>query len=266
MPDPTRGARLGLHSGTDPSGRPKRSLSLVVWNVQFRRAVSDRGRLLREAIAACAPDVVCITEAHPDFLDLPHLVLPAGDHGYAAADGRRKVLLWSREPWHAVDPVGDPSMPAGRYVAGRTLTPIGMVGVHGVCIPWAQAHVATGRRDRRPWEDHMHYLDGLRRVLASPSPPPTILAGDFNQAIPRRRAPRAVFDALMATLPPHLRCVTAGPVPMEGLAAIDHVAVTSDLAVLDWRALPRFGPDAIALSDHFGLHLRLACADDGPAG
>lgn len=239
------------------------TLSLVVWNVQFRRAASGRGRLLREAIAACAPDLVCLTEGHPDFLDLPHLVVPAGGYGYPAADGRRKVLLWSRAPWQAVDPVGDASMPPGRYVAGRTLTPVGMVAVHGVCIPWAQAHVATGRRDRRPWEDHLLYLDGLRRVLATPPPLPAILAGDFNQAIPRRHAPQAVFQALMDAMPSHLRCVTAGPVPPDGLAAIDHVAVTPGLAVLDWRALPRYGPGDVELSDHFGLHLTLASAEAG---
>jgi hypothetical protein len=30
------------------------------------------------------------------------------DYGYRAVNGRRKVLLWSRDPWTDVDTVEDP--------------------------------------------------------------------------------------------------------------------------------------------------------------
>jgi len=97
--------------------------------------------------------------------DQGHLIVLGADYGYAAPPGRRKVMLWSRTPWEAVDALGDVALPTGRYVAGRTQTPAGPLNVVGVCIPWARAHVSTGRRNRRPWEDHLADLAALEQPL-----------------------------------------------------------------------------------------------------
>lgn len=240
---------------------PQAELRIVVWNVRWQRASSRAGAEIRARIADCAPDIAVITEGHPDFLDLPHRLHPLAGHGYARTDGGRKVLLWSCAPWHAAELTGDPDLPPGRYVAGRTATPAGDVVVHGVCIPWSAAHVRTGRRDRAMWQDHLAYLEALGRILRrAPSPAATLVAGDFNQAMPRRRAPRHVYDALMGALPPWLHCATAGAIPDLAGPVIDHVCHTADVAVVELRGLPRQGVAGRALSDHDGLFLRLAPA------
>ena len=135
-------------------------------------------------------------------------VLPAGGHvidagtdwGYPippAAPGRRKVLLWSREPW---TPVFDPvqrELPPGRLVAGVTTTPIGRLVVLGVCIPWRDAHVTTGRKNRAVWEDHLAWLAGFERTAFAQATPGTVVLGDFNQRIPRHWAPEKIHRKLL---------------------------------------------------------------------
>jgi endonuclease/exonuclease/phosphatase family metal-dependent hydrolase len=232
-------------------------LSLLVWNLEFRRRDSADGRALRAAIEACAPDIACITEAAPDILDLPHVIEAAADYGYGPRGSRRKVMLFSRQPWTQVDALGDPAMPPGRYVAGRTATPLGEVALHGLCIPWSHAHVATGRRDAKPWGEHLRYLEGLARVLARPVDVPCIACGDYNQAIPRRRAPLAVHQALLAAFPPALRHLTTGELPPLGRQVIDHVSATG-LAARSLRLLSNTAADGRQLTDHLGVHVVLA--------
>jgi hypothetical protein len=80
----------------------------------------------------------------------------------------------------------------------------------GVCIPWRDAHVKTGKKDKRPWEDHLPYCAALGRVIdrLSREPEPICVLGDFNQRIPRAGQPPHMFDALMKALPT-LRIFTA---------------------------------------------------------
>ena len=112
------------------------------------------------------------------------------------------------------------------HVAATTSTSIGDVRVIGVCIPWRDAHVRTGRKDRRAWQDHLAYLDGLDRVLAQADDAKLIVAGDFNQRVPRKRQPFKVFEALEAAIPPGWPVVTEGLCDASGAATIDHVVVT----------------------------------------
>jgi hypothetical protein len=51
-----------------------------------------------------------------------------------------------------------------------TDTPIGPIRFVGVCIPWRDAHVRTGRRDRAPWEDHLRFLEQARIMQLEASP------------------------------------------------------------------------------------------------
>jgi len=200
---------------------------------------------------------MCLTEA---LLDLApssgHLIASEADYGYRAPARRRKVMLWSREPWRSVDSIGFPTLPGGRFVRGITQTPIGPLAIIGVCIPWREAHVRTGRRDRRLWEDHLEYLRGLAACVTPPIGLPMALVGDFNQQIPPLRSPPAVAEELAALLKPY-RVVTAGAV--QGLAGpvIDHVALSPPL-----EAESVVGIDArqrgITVSDHPGIVVRLA--------
>ena len=208
---------------------------------------------MRSLIEDSAPDVVCITEGHDSFVPGPgHVIASDPDYGYPIREGRRKVLLWSRHPWTDVDPTGHPRLPPGRFIAGRTETPIGPVTVLGVCIPYPRAHVGTGRRDRRPWEDHRAYVDGLASILRRLSGSgPMVLVGDFNQFIPRRTAPADVFAQLTAALG-ELRVVTAGNIPGIDRPVVDHVCHSGDLCFHGVRGLSnRHG--GRRLSDHFGI-------------
>jgi exonuclease III len=142
------------------------SVRIVLWNIAWRRRQSPAGRVIADIIQQHDPDIVCLTEAHTDFLPNGHLIHARADYGYPLKEGRRKVLLWSRQPWADIDDLGDERLPSGRFVAGTTETQFGPLRMIGVCVPWPAAHVATGRKDRRPWEDHLAYLQGLSDILA----------------------------------------------------------------------------------------------------
>ncbi len=89
---------------------------------------------------ALEPSIICLTEAYRDFFEgRGHVIEATADYGYPLVVGRRKVLLWSREPWRQVDPVGDAQLPAGRFVAGTTAARLGNVRVTGICVPWPKA-------------------------------------------------------------------------------------------------------------------------------
>jgi endonuclease/exonuclease/phosphatase family metal-dependent hydrolase len=193
-------------------------------------------------------DVMVCTECELGSLPNGHVVDGGADWGYPLpSPGRRKVALWSSEPWTAVAHYEHDDLPGGRAVAATTSTAIGPLRVVGVCIPWRDAHVTTGRRDRSPWEDHAAFLRHLPRMLEW-ADEPLILAGDFNQRIPRVRQPVALADALARALR-GLSIPTAGSTALGHL--IDHVALGSGLAASSVELLPdrsAHGP----LSDHVG--------------
>lgn len=243
------------------------SLRLLVWNVQWQRAGTPRGAAIRAAIARHGPDLICLTEANVDLLDAAGRIASAADFDGPTRPGRRKVLLWSAHPWEAVDALGDAALPPGRFVRGRTATPLGRLDVVGVCIPWDGAHVRMGRRDARPWEVHRRFLDGLAPLLdgAPEGGARTLVLGDFNQTLPRTRAPLAVHGHLMASLGPRLTVPTAGPIPGSGHLSIDHVAHGSALRAVSIEAIPNgFGADG-RICDHIGLVVTLGVAEpDSP--
>jgi endonuclease/exonuclease/phosphatase family metal-dependent hydrolase len=212
---------------------------------------------MRARLDEHTPGLICVTEGHENFLD-------GSGHTIAATEvispypGRRKVLLWSRAPWESVDQIGHPMLPEGRFIAGRTATPIGMVNVIGVCIPWFHAHVTVGRRDRKPWEEHCTFLSGLTEVLSNRDQSrPTILLGDFNQTLPRTRAPMRAYEALRATLPSDMIIATEGLIPDLNRLSIDHVAHTRDLEAVRVQGLSNWSDKGRRLSDHFGLAVEL---------
>jgi endonuclease/exonuclease/phosphatase (EEP) superfamily protein YafD len=129
--------------------------------------------------------------------------------------------------------------------------------VTGICIPWEHAHVSTGRKDRRPWEDHCTFLDGLGHVVSSVESGPVILLGDFNQTIPRRRAPIRVHTLLGAAIPKDMTIATTGPLPGADVLGVNHLAHTLDLRAGSVQALSNRSEWGGRLSDHFGLLVEL---------
>lgn len=81
-------------------------------------AVGERvARILTEADA----DLICLTEAFPDLVaGTGHAITCDDRSGYVYPDDRKKVLLWSREPWSDVSTGDGSAMPGGRFVSGVT--------------------------------------------------------------------------------------------------------------------------------------------------
>ncbi len=101
-------------------------MKCLLWNVEWAPPRSVRGDLILGGIRESAADVVCLTETERDFLPAGHLVSADADYGYSHSGGRRKVVLWSRQPWSDVDVMGDESMPGGRFVSGVTVATAGI--------------------------------------------------------------------------------------------------------------------------------------------
>ena len=231
------------------------SLRVITWNVEWATPSSPRTSEILRGIDLHAPEVVCLTETHVGLLPQDgHIICSQPDYGYPIKESRRKVVLWSREPWVQVDDVGIDSMPPGRLVAGVTATSLGAVTVVGVCIPWSGSRTEARRKlDRKMrWEDHQQYLAGLTKVLGEISAPRTIVMGDFNQIIgPGSRARRELRLALQRAFPPSMRIVTSG-IAFQGRRSVDHIAVSDDFAVESQDVISNIHAGK-NLSDHFGV-------------
>ena len=174
--------------------------------------MSSRGQALRRHLEGIEADVVVTTEDHrSDWDHYPHIVDAGADWGYPIETDRRKVIAWSVSPWTEVRTI-DHGAARGRLVAADTAIDGVAVTVVAVCIPWAAAHVSTGRRDRARWDEHLEFCAVLADLLASLSGK-VVVAGDFNQAISQRRQPRRVHDALLNVLDRH-EIVSAGTTPV----------------------------------------------------
>ncbi len=237
--------------------RAMRSFRIVVWNARWAAASTPRGRKTIEVLESLEPDVVCITEGtiglHPPG---GHAIVSDADYGYRAPASRRKVILWSRLPWHDVDDAGHAELPGGRFVSGTTNADGITVRVIGICIPWRDAHVSTGRRDSKPWDQHLEYLTHLAGIVGTPPTGPLIVAGDFNQRVPRIRQPVAVAAALEQALN-GTELVTAGRVPGIDKPLIDHVTLRGALSARRITGISRRATN-IELSDHDGVAIDIA--------
>lgn len=230
-------------------------LTVACWNTEWRGVTSGRGAALRLALLERSPDVVCLPEAHHDFLADDYFGLSSEpDHGYLPVQpGRSKVTLWSRWPWIELDQVGSPALPPGRFVAGTTLAPFGRLRVVGVCIPWRAAHVSTGRRDSAPWQEHERFLEALPEVLGRERGRyPLLLVGDFNQRIPAQLVPERLASMLQEALK-GLEVWTAGQIDGLDKQALCHIAGSDREWRLDrsWGASRRIGD--FDVSDHDGV-------------
>lgn len=244
-----------------------RKLDIALWNVEWAKPQSPRGNLVATRLINAASDVICLTEGYEAvFPKEGHIITASHDFGYGTIDGRRKVLLWSRRPWKEVRIEVSPSMPPGRFVAGVTETQLGLVRFVGVCVPWKDAHVKTGAKNRRPWDDHVTYLQELRTWLqTSDRRIPTILLGDLNQRLPRSTQPVHVHEALLAAIPAGWACPTSGLIPEIKRQAIDHIVHTADLRVSTLSIISPEDETGFKISDHFGFTTRLQAAQTSEA-
>lgn len=230
-----------------PTERP----TILTWNLEWASPRSRRISAIHGILEDIAPDVMCLTEVNLEALPSGwHVISSAENYGYPHNGQRRKVALLSRQPWSDIDPIGDPSMPPGRFIAGTTAG----WRIIGVCIPWRAAHVANGNKNRATWEDHLHYIRGLQDHLEHTRSlrQPFVVLGDFNQRIPRRRQPKRVYEPLMSCLD-KLDIITADIVDNNGLQLIDHIALGTGVTGQLGGIIPG-SFDGVRLSDHSGVY------------
>ena len=229
------------------------SLRLVNWNVEWATPRSRRRAEVLKRINKHEPEVICLTEAHVGLLSQDgHTICSQPDYGHAIKEGRRKVLLWSQEPWKSVDDVGTDSMPPGRFVSGVTETPVGEVTVVGICIPWSGSRVRKFGGKRKTWEDHEQYLVGLTDVLQRTPAKRLIVVGDFNQRIGQGGGvPIRLRHALQRAIPQRMTIATSA-LAFQGRRGIDHIALSDDLTAESLGVISNIDRGS-KLSDHFGV-------------
>lgn len=231
------------------------SISVMTWNTEWATPSSDRGRRIAAIVEAAGADIAVVTEGVRELLPATGSVVDAGDNwGYGPKPERRKVIVLSRYPL-TLDLIGADGGTRGRLAVATAATPAGPLRILGACIPWRDAHVSTGRGDASPWSEHLDYLDRLEVLLAQlDNAVPTVIAGDFNQRIPRMNQPVHVAERLNEVLA-GWAIHTAGDFPNG--PHIDHIATDRRFileSARDWPASDHLG----RLSDHAGVVCRLA--------
>jgi exonuclease III len=232
-------------------------MRILNWNIEWATQRSARGRRILSIVTEVDPDVICFTEATLGMIPEGGYAIESDlDYGYSNNSERRKVVLWSKEHWDAVESLGSTGLPSGRFVTGITSD----IRFVGVCIPWYDAHVRTGRRDRARWQDHLKYLDAFKPLADRyyQSEVPVCITGDFNQRIPRTRQPQEVAQRLACTFDAGYETVTAEIKDEEGHLLIDHVAIDNRLWAQVNRIIPKKLAPGAPLSDHVGVVARIA--------
>ena len=230
------------------------TIRIGTWNTRWANPDGPHGKIISDKLGATNCDVLCVTEGFAGILpDGGHVIDAGPDWGYPIKKGRRKVLLWSKRPWtphfHAI---GTNELPKGRFLAGITETPSGAcLTVVGVCIPWEGAHLSSGSKDRKPWQDHEAWLAGFEALRCQFPKTRTVVLGDFNQRIPRKRVPQQVHEALLRAFD-SFEFATDGKLT-GGRTSIDHIAHTEDLTRRSIGVWPKECADGTSLSDHFGV-------------
>ena len=222
-------------------------IRVATWNVEWATPETKAGKRIQQIIKQIDADIFVLTEGCKDLMPDGFVLDGGSDWGYESEDKRRrKVLLWSRYPLVESSQGELFQLPDGRFIAATVQHPVGDIRIYGVCIPWKDAHVRTGRKDRTPWEDHSTYLDGLRQLIQQ-ADSPLVVAGDFNQRIPRVSQPVLVAEQLSRSLD-GLQVCTALPLDKP---LIDHIAVSNHFSFSNVEIIPDRDEHG-KLSDHRG--------------
>lgn len=181
------------------------SVRIATWNLQWATPGSVRHERAIRHLGRFDADIIVTTEdSLHDWVEYPHRTDGGPDWGYPIRGQRREVIAWSRTPWVLHEHL-DAASTQGRFVQGATSVGGMRYQVLGVCIPWQDAHVRSGRADRERWAEHIDYCEAFGPAITeSVSAGRTIVARDFNQRFPRVRQPLAAAQALTETLGPLL--------------------------------------------------------------
>ena len=223
-------------------------IRVATWNVEWATPETKAGKRIQQIINQIDADIFVLTEGCKELMSDGFLLDGGTDWGYESGDKRRrKVLLWSRYPLVYLFQGEGFQLPEGRFIAATVQHPVGDIRIYGVCIPWKDAHVRTGRKDRTPWEDHSTYLEGLRQLVEQEKSPLVVL-GDFNQRIPRVSQPVLVAEQLSRCMN-GLQVCTALPLDKP---LIDHIAISNQFSFSNVEIIPDRDEHG-KLSDHRGV-------------
>ena len=229
-------------------------MRIATWNLQRKRPTSLNGRIAVDHLRSVSPDIAILTEAWVDHLGPDFRHADAGPTGIPfLGEVERKVVIASRWP---ITEVGvDRDVPsAGRFVSAVVETPEESLTVIGICIPWFASRVKSG--DAKGWEDHREFLRALCPVLHEAAQGPCLVAGDFNQRIPRSRQPQEVADMLDEAFE-GFAIPTSGECPETGRMLIDHIAISPFLQcgeVAPWSG----ENEGKKMSDHDGVSAEIS--------
>lgn len=223
-------------------------MKTLLWNVEWNSSVRKRNFIV-DTLRNESPSVFCLTESTDFFVpNFPNTICSQPDYGYAHDGERRKVWLCSDEEWNDVEFGDNGSMPSGRFITGVTHG----IRFVGICIPWADAHVTTGTRNRKRWEDHLAFLKSLGPILTSytNSELPVCVMGDFNQRLPHTKWNSTVISYLRVAFTSGYTLHTEGLTDIDGEYLIDHIATSSQLKYSVDRTFGRNADNGHSVSDH----------------
>ena len=224
-------------------------MRISTWNLQRKRPSSPNGKMAVDHLRSAAPDIAVLTEAWENHLGPDFQHADAGPTGIPhLSEAERKVVIASRWPITHVRIDLDVPTP-GRFVSAAVDTPQGSLTVIGICIPWFASRVKSG--DAMNWEDHRTFLRSLFPVLRESVHGPCLVAGDFNQRIPRSRQPREVAEMLEEAFSGYA-IATAGEQAETGRTLIDHIAISPYMQcseITAWRG----DEEGKKMSDHDGV-------------
>lgn len=227
-------------------------LHLANWNLEWSSSRQKRHAIIEQLVHASSPDVACFTEINTDTVPLEgNHIFSDSDYGYPSQNtSRRKVMLSSSQPWTEIDPIGSDKLPPGRYISGLTHG----IRFIGVCIPWHDAHVSTGQKNKQRWQDHLTYLQELSPTIQSylANDTPLCIMGDYNQRIPKGWQPQHLLDALQHCFK-DLTIHTTGITDPEDKHLIDHTATSPQMTYQIQGFYPKMQAPT-KLSDHTGHH------------
>ena len=225
-------------------------MRILTWNLERRKIHTPYGKLAVQHLFSQNPDVMAISETRTRFPKNEGFTAWAQHPQGHFEEDERKILIWSKKPWTDIDDIGHEKLPKGRFVSGVTQTDIGEVRVVGVCIPYHMADVSFGTKDKKPWQQHIKFLDLLPDVLKKYKRP-IIIAGDYNQRFPRvKYGNRKVSEKMTETFR-DFNIVTQGVITGMERAGIDHIALDKRISVKTvwgWSNIV----DGTRLSDHDG--------------
>jgi endonuclease/exonuclease/phosphatase family metal-dependent hydrolase len=228
-------------------------IRVATWNVEWATPETKAGKRIKQIIKHIDADIFVLTEGCKELLPEGFVLDGGTDWGYESTDERRrKVLLWSRYPYVDASNGDGFQLPGGRFIAATVRHPVGDIRVYGVCIPWKDAHVRSGRKDRAAWEDHVTYLQGLRQLIEQPNAPLVVL-GDFNQRIPRVSQPIQVAEQLSRCMEGLQVCTTLS----LDKPLIDHIAISNHFSSSNVEIISD-GDEQGRLSDHRGAKIDIS--------